>query len=76
MKLTIDLDSLNLLPLDTTNESLTTHTKLIVNSLLTNSITRTLSMPFTPDNQQRIAEELGYRRALLEFLSYFTPQEN
>lgn len=49
----------------------------ILKSMLEKSSVRTLSMEFSQENQQRIAEEIGYRKAILEFISYFTlPQES
>lgn len=57
-------------------EQLTIYQNHIINSLLSDSANKTLSTGFSPENQQLLAEELGYRRALLEFLSYFSSQEN
>lgn len=49
---------------------------IILKQLLGLSANRTLALPLTLENQQRFAEEIGYRRALLEFASFFElPQE-
>jgi len=52
-------------------ETLSNYQSTILKSLLSASTERSLSMNFTPENQQKIAEEIGYRRALLSFISYF-----
>ena len=57
-------------------EQLTNYQTSILKTLLSNSANKTLITGFSPENQQVIAEELGYRRALLEFQSYFSSQEN
>lgn len=57
-------------------EQLTIYSNSILKALMTDSVNRTMSMEFSVENQQRIAEEIGYRRALLEFSSYFGSQEN
>lgn len=56
-------------------EQLTIYQNSIIKALYTNSFQRTLHMGFTPENQQKIAEELGYRRAILDFLNFFGSQE-
>lgn len=75
MKISIDLGSPNF-PEHKEGEQLTSYSMTILNSLLTDSINKTLGMDFSVENQQKIAEEIGYRRALLEFQSYFSSQEN
>ena len=58
-------------------EQMTIYTHTILKSLLESSVQKSLHMAFTQENQQVIAEEIGYRRALQDFASYFTfPQEN
>lgn len=57
-------------------EQLTIYQNSIIKALYANSFQRTIHTGFTPENQQKIAEELGYRRALLDFLNYFVSQEN
>ena len=58
-------------------EQMTLYSYSILKTLLESSAQRTLLLNFTQDNQQIIAEEIGYRRALQDLATYFTfPQEN
>lgn len=58
-------------------EQMTLYAHTILKTLLSNSVQKSLRMPFAHENQQEFAEEIGYRRALQDFASYFTfPQEN
>lgn len=57
-------------------EQLTNYSNSILNSLMSDSVNRTLHLEFSAANQQKIAEEIGYRRALLDFLTFFSSQEN
>lgn len=52
-------------------EQLTIYQNNIIKSLISDSANKTFHMKFSVENQQAIAEELGYRRALLDFLAYF-----
>lgn len=71
----IPLGELNLVE-NKDGERLTAAALTIIKQLLAMSATRTLTMSLDLENQQKFAEEIGYRRALLEFASYFeTPQE-
>lgn len=75
MKIELDLRN-SAFPEHKDGEQMTIYTKHILNTLLANSVKRTLSLEFSEQNQQFIAEELGYRRALLDFSSFFGSQEN
>ena len=58
-------------------EQMTSYTLRIIKSLLESSAEKSILMPFTQANQQIIAEEIGYRRALQDLASHFTfLQEN
>ena len=43
----------------------------IITQLLAQSVERQIALPFIEKNQQAIAEEIGYRKALMEFASFF-----
>lgn len=75
MKFEIDLGSSSL-PEAKDGEELTTYTRTTIKTLLASSAKRTLTFPFSIENQQKIAEEIGYRRALLDLLFYFGSQGN
>lgn len=55
-------------------EPISQYLRDIIESLMGRSVERQLQMPFTENNQQSIAEEIGYRNALTDILSFF--QEN
>lgn len=69
MKLTITLDTEANLP-DIGGENLTSSQYATLKYMLGESVKQTLGLKFNAENQQKIAEEIGYRKAITEFLSY------
>lgn len=52
-------------------EPISQYLHAIIQSLMGNSIQRQIAFPFNEKNQQHVAEEIGYRNALLDILSFF-----
>lgn len=55
-------------------EEMPIYLRNIIQQLLSNSAQRQLGMNFTEQNQLIVAEEIGYRRALLDLSNFY--QEN
>ena len=62
-------------PMEEDGGQLTFNQVAILKKLLSRSAERSLSLPFSQENQQAFAEEIGYRKALLDFSSHFNINE-
>ena len=55
----------------TDGEVLSAKASLILRQMLADSAQRQLALPFTPENQSKVSEEIGFRRALMIFAAHF-----
>lgn len=60
---------------NTDGEQLTANATRIIKQLLSASAERQLQLKFAPENLEKISEEIGFRRALTIFASYFNENE-
>lgn len=62
-------------PMEEDGGQLTFNQVAILKKLLSRSAERSLSLHFSQENQQAFAEEIGYRKALIDFSSHFNINE-